>query len=138
MQVGTVHGGTRRGYRRGQPSVKCSVLARPLGPQSCRAAFFAAQLGTCRGKAERDACLQGPNLGGLFGRTSGTVAGFSYSKANKELAVTWNDDTLFEYLLNPKKYIPGENSISAGTALPSFGLSHRSCSARLQQTRRSP
>jgi cytochrome c2 len=52
-------------------------------------------------------CSQGPNLGGLFGRTSGTQAGFAYSKANKEKAITWNEDTLYEYLLNPKKYIPG-------------------------------
>ena len=32
----------------------------------------------------------------------------SYSKANKEMAVKWGEDTLYEYLLNPKKYIPGE------------------------------
>lgn len=32
---------------------------------------------------------QGPNLGGLFGRQSGTIEGFSYSKANKEKAVQW-------------------------------------------------
>jgi cytochrome c2 len=51
---------------------------------------------------------KGPNLGGIFGRTSGTVAGFSYSKANKEMAVTWGETTLYDYLLNPKKYIPGE------------------------------
>lgn len=46
---------------------------------------------------------QGPNLGGLFGRVSGTAAGFAYSKANKEAAVTWGESTLYEYLLNPKK-----------------------------------
>jgi cytochrome c2 len=50
---------------------------------------------------------QGPNLGGLFGRTSGTVANFAYSKANKEKAITWSEETLYDYLLNPKKYIPG-------------------------------
>lgn len=50
---------------------------------------------------------QGPNLGGIFGRTSGTVPGFSYSKANKEMAVVWGESTLYDYLLNPKKYIPG-------------------------------
>jgi cytochrome c len=42
-------------------------------------------------------------LGGLFGRTSGTAAGFAYSKANKEMAVEWNENTLYDYLLNPKK-----------------------------------
>jgi cytochrome c2 len=46
-------------------------------------------------------------LGGLFGRTSGTAAGFSYSAANKDAAVTWSEETLYDYLLNPKKYIPG-------------------------------
>lgn len=51
---------------------------------------------------------QGPNLGGLFGRTSGQAAGFAYSKANKEKAVVWSENTLYDYLLNPKKYIPGE------------------------------
>ena len=51
--------------------------------------------------------VQGPNLGGLFGRQSGTMEGFSYSKANKEKAVHWEEATLYDYLLNPKKYIPG-------------------------------
>lgn len=51
--------------------------------------------------------MQGPNMGGLFGRTSGTMAGFSYSAANKDAAITWGEDTLYDYLLNPKKYIPG-------------------------------
>lgn len=47
--------------------------------------------------------LQGPNLGGLFGRQSGLAAGFAYSKANKEKAVLWKEETLYDYLLNPKK-----------------------------------
>ena len=51
--------------------------------------------------------VQGPNLGGLFGRQSGTMDGFSYSKANKEKAVHWEENTLYDYLLAPKKYIPG-------------------------------
>ena len=53
-------------------------------------------------------CAQGPNLGGIFGRQSGTIEGFSYSKANKEKAVHWDENTIYDYLLNPKKYIPGD------------------------------
>ena len=45
----------------------------------------------------------GPNLNGLFGRQSGTTGGYSYSAGNKNKAVVWNEDTLYEYLLNPKK-----------------------------------
>ena len=56
--------------------------------------------------------MQGPNLGGLFGRQSGTAEGFSYSKANKEKAVHWEENTIYDYLLNPKKYIPGMQPFS--------------------------
>ncbi|XP_050946821.1 cytochrome c isoform X2 [Cucumis melo] len=46
---------------------------------------------------------QGPNLNGLFGRQSGTTPGYSYSAANKNMAVIWEEKTLYDYLLNPKK-----------------------------------
>lgn len=47
--------------------------------------------------------LSGPNLNGLFGRQSGTTPGYSYSTANKNMAVNWEEKTLYDYLLNPKK-----------------------------------
>jgi hypothetical protein len=60
---------------------------------------------------QHDSRTQGPNLGGLFGRVSGTTEGFAYSAANKTAAITWGEDTLYEYLLNPKKYIPGAHAV---------------------------
>ncbi len=50
----------------------------------------------------------GPNLFGIFGRTSGTAEGFEkkYSKAMKKAAVVWDEATLAEYLTKPKKFIP--------------------------------
>ncbi|KAH0783210.1 hypothetical protein KY290_002808 [Solanum tuberosum] len=60
---------------------------------------------------------QGPNLNGLFGRQSGTTAGYSYSNANKNMAVTWGENTLYDYLLNPKKYDYIEPHIKRGKAL---------------------
>lgn len=47
----------------------------------------------------------GPNLNGLFGRQSGTTPGYSYSAANKTKAVIWEEKTLYDYLLNPKKVL---------------------------------
>ena len=49
----------------------------------------------------------GPNLYGMWGRKSGVAEGYSYSAANKEKGVTWNEQSLFDYLLDPKKYISG-------------------------------
>lgn len=56
----------------------------------------------------------GPNLNGLFGRKTGQQPGFSYTAANKNKGITWGPDTLFIYLENPKKYIPGTKMVFAG------------------------
>lgn len=39
---------------------------------------------------------------------------FSYTPGMKSKGVQWNDDTLNEYLLNPKKYVPGTKMVFAG------------------------
>ncbi|KAJ6514765.1 cytochrome c [Mycena vulgaris] len=56
----------------------------------------------------------GPNLHGLFGRKTGQVEGFSYTSANVNKGVVWGEETLFDYLENPKKYIPGTKMAFAG------------------------
>ena len=61
---------------------------------------------------------QGPNLFGLLGRVSGTMYGYSYSKANIDAGIKWNEDTLFDYLLAPKKYIKGTKMVFAGIKKP--------------------
>eukprot|EP01104_Vermistella_antarctica_P008042 TRINITY_DN19_c1_g1_i1.p2 TRINITY_DN19_c1_g1~~TRINITY_DN19_c1_g1_i1.p2 ORF type:complete len:124 (-),score=52.73 TRINITY_DN19_c1_g1_i1:296-622(-) len=61
---------------------------------------------------------QGPNLYGVHGRVSGTIDGYSYTAANKNKGVLWEDQTLFDYLLNPKKYIPGTKMAFAGLKKP--------------------
>ena len=35
-------------------------------------------------------------------------------QANVDKGITWGQDTLDEYLINPKKYIPGTKMVFAG------------------------
>jgi cytochrome c len=56
----------------------------------------------------------GPVLNGLDGRHSGTVAGFSYSEANKNSGITWNKDVFLEYIRDPKAKIPGTKMVFPG------------------------
>jgi cytochrome c len=60
----------------------------------------------------------GPSLHGIVGRKAGTVPGFKYSKANASSGVTWTEDKLFEYLENPRKFIPGTTMAFAGIRNP--------------------
>ncbi|KAJ1529076.1 hypothetical protein HK405_002309, partial [Cladochytrium tenue] len=56
----------------------------------------------------------GPNLNGLFGRQSGSAAGFSYSGAMEKKKVVWDEDQMFVYLENPKKFGPFTKMVFAG------------------------
>jgi cytochrome c len=56
----------------------------------------------------------GPSLHGLFGRKAGTAPKFNYSAANKSSGITWGEDTLFKYLENPQKFVPGTKMVFPG------------------------
>ena len=48
----------------------------------------------------------GPNLFGIFGREAGTLEGYKFSKAFQGSDVVWDEATLDQFLLKPKKFIP--------------------------------
>ena len=56
----------------------------------------------------------GPMLNGLDGRKSGTVEGYSYSDANKNSGLTWDEATFKDYIKDPKAKIPGTKMAFAG------------------------
>lgn len=56
----------------------------------------------------------GPELNGLDGRKSGSVEGYSYTAANKDSGITWDEATFKEYIKDPKAKIPGTKMAFAG------------------------
>ncbi len=56
----------------------------------------------------------GPELNGVVGRKAGTAEGYSYSSANKESGITWDEAALKEYLKNPRAKVPGTKMIFPG------------------------
>jgi cytochrome c len=64
------------------------------------------------GEAAKNAV--GPVLNGIVGRKAGTYADYSYSDANKNSGITWDEATLKEYLKNPRAKVPGTKMIFPG------------------------
>ena len=56
----------------------------------------------------------GPVLNGLDGRKAGAVEGFSYSDANKNSGITWDEEAFKDYIKDPRAKIPGTKMVFAG------------------------
>lgn len=60
----------------------------------------------------------GPVLNGLFGRKSGTIEGFTYSEANKNAAVIWDEAEFAKYIADPRAAMPGNKMAFPGLKEP--------------------
>jgi cytochrome c len=56
----------------------------------------------------------GPELNGLDGRKAGTAPDYSYSDADKNSGITWNEAQFKDYIKDPKAKIPGTRMAFAG------------------------
>jgi cytochrome c len=56
----------------------------------------------------------GPELDGLDGRHSGSAPNFSYSDANKDSGIVWNEATFKQYIRDPQAMVPGTKMTFAG------------------------
>jgi cytochrome c len=66
-------------------------------------ALFQKRCGACH---SLDKEKEGPRLRGVFGRKAGTVATFNYSNALKSANVSWNADSLNQWLADTDRFIP--------------------------------
>jgi cytochrome c len=68
----------------------------------------------CHQTGEGAKIAVGPVLNGVVGRPAGTYPGYSYSEANKNSGLVWDEATLKEYLKNPRGKVPGTKMIFPG------------------------
>uniref|UniRef100_A0A0G4GJY2 Cytochrome c domain-containing protein n=1 Tax=Chromera velia CCMP2878 TaxID=1169474 RepID=A0A0G4GJY2_9ALVE len=85
----------------------------PEGNTKKGAKLFKSKCAQCHTLNQGGSAKQGPNLYGMFGRAAGTSE-FQFSEANKTCGIVWSDKHLFEFLKNPKTYMPGTKMVFAG------------------------
>lgn len=56
----------------------------------------------------------GPNLYGVIGRPAASASGFSYSRALIESGLSWDAETLEEWIENPRELVPGNRMSFVG------------------------
>ena len=88
-----------------QPAAAQDAAAGERSFNKCRA---------CHQVGESARNMVGPELNGLIGRHSGAVEGYSYSAANKNSGLTWDETTFTDYIKDPRAKIPGTKMIFAG------------------------
>jgi len=93
------------------------VKASPKTPEQLGKKLFARCV-ACHTVEEGGKNRVGPNLWGVFGKTSGTHEGFAFSKAMKEAAVVWDEESISAYIENPKTYMPGNKMVFIGLRKP--------------------
>jgi cytochrome c len=103
-------------------SASYAVAALALGSSTCLAAgdaaaghqVFASRCSVCHA-TEPGVNKGGPSLAGVFGRKSGTEAGFDYSPALKAAAINWNEKTLDQFIQNPGADVHGTKMVVSVT-----------------------
>ena len=130
LSLAACSGGEKKAEEAAAPEAAAPADATAAAPAAAAPVAYASLTGDAAAGektfAQCKACHQieagkngvGPSLAGIVGRTAGQVAGFNYSAANKGSGVTWSEETLFEYLEAPQKFMPGTKMAFAGLKKP--------------------
>jgi len=63
----------------------------------------------CSGCHALDRDKEGPRLGGVYGRTAGTIESFQYSEALKKSGIKWTEENLAKWLTDTGKLVPNND-----------------------------
>lgn len=72
------------------------------------------QCRVCHSVSEGQPNMTGPNLYGVYERQAAMVSGFAYSPTLRDAGLTWDEDTLNQFLENPQTYLPGNRMAFGG------------------------
>jgi len=75
---------------------------RAAGDHEAGADVFDAYCSDCHSVSPKGTNRKGPTLYGVMGRRAGIVPGFAYSAGMAKSGLTWNPQTLNNYLANPR------------------------------------
>lgn len=96
-------------------AVTLALTAPALAQDAAGGEKVFAQCRACHQVGETAKNGVGPNLNGLFApRKAGSVEGYSYSAANKNSGLNWDEATFKDYIKDPKAKVPGTKMVYAG------------------------
>jgi cytochrome c len=90
---------------------------------------------SCHDISAKQSAKIGPNLYHVYGRASGSLPGFPYSPAMKQVHLVWDAPTLDRWLTRPSDLVPGTAMAFAGMPNPA---DRQAIIAYLKQTSAAP
>ncbi len=99
------------------PDPRLAALPEPYNTASLAAGARVWQrraCGSCHMVAPDGVARVGPNLYGMFSRRVGEGEGFLYSAALQNADFQWGPDELYEWIANPRTFLPGNRMAFAG------------------------
>jgi cytochrome c len=93
--------------------IACGFAA-PHAQEAARGEQVFGQCRACHQIGDNAKNSVGPHLNGVIGRKAGGVPDYSYSAANRNSGVAWDEATFTEYIKNPRGRIPGTKMSYAG------------------------
>ena len=93
-------------WARGSQTAQESATMNGEGDPTRGKALFEKRCTGCHGLTQNH---EGPQLQGVYGRTSGTVANFAYSSSLRKAHIVWDEKSLEKWLTDPDAFIPGND-----------------------------
>lgn len=87
--------------------ISCNAIASQQECDPIRVSQSWSQCAVCHSVTAGDHSAFGPNLHGVLGRISGSLAGYAFSEAMVKSRLTWTQSAIGVFLSAPQSVVPG-------------------------------